>query len=89
MDYLFQIQADLRTDIKLAEARIEVSRNLDERAGYLGSVIEGTAPEPIELIGIINAMAEIQARVQQDSRNRVERTSLLLDQLVAFTNGAS
>ena len=44
-DYLVQLQADLREDIKQAERRIEAARSLDERAAYLVSVIEGKAAQ--------------------------------------------
>ncbi len=47
-DYLVQLQADLRDDIKQAERRIEAARSLDERAAYLISVIEGQAAHPID-----------------------------------------
>ena len=55
-DYLVQLQADLREDIKQAERRIEASRSLDERASYLLSVIEGKAPQPVDQNRLVSAV---------------------------------
>jgi len=55
-DYLVQLQADLRDDIRQAERRIESTTSLDERAAYLISVIEGTAEEPIDQNRLIAAV---------------------------------
>ena len=55
-DYLVQLQADLREDIKQAERRIEAATSLDERAAYLISVIEGSAAQPIDHNRLVSAV---------------------------------
>lgn len=55
-DYLVQLQADLREDIRQAERRIESATSLDERAAYLISVIEGNAGQPIDHNQLVSAV---------------------------------
>ncbi len=55
-DYLIQLQADLRDDVRRAERRAEFTRELDARADYFRSVIDGSIEGPVDndlLVGSI------------------------------------
>lgn len=54
--YLEQLQADLESDIQRAEWRIETTRDQDEAATYLLSVIEGTIGEDINHNKLVRAV---------------------------------